>query len=243
MDCPYASVRPIPSTVSPAQVNLARPLRPRFTPLPQSTGHDAGFGGGRQCRSRMSQRTPERAIAHPMLPVGDWKNAGAAVAVVGNRSTKRVLNSTPRIRGTIPRRHFARSRKDSGQQRTAVWAGVSWRSRAQALRLEPRRWAHERRRAPRAAVRRAACHPLSPGGPLSSAPQRSAEARVAAARRARPATRSRAHDRSLPRSADAPRSTGRTRTAARPGDEPCGSSRLSRTPRAGLRPLSIRPRS
>jgi hypothetical protein len=51
-----------------------------------------------------------------MFPVGDWKNAGAAVAVVGNRSRIRVLNSRPRIGGTIPRRHFRRSRKDTDQQ-------------------------------------------------------------------------------------------------------------------------------
>ena len=72
-------------TVSPAQVNRPRPRVATFSPLPQSTGHPAGFGGGFQSRSRMSQRTPEPfPITQPMLPDGDSKKvaakAGDAVA-------------------------------------------------------------------------------------------------------------------------------------------------------------------
>jgi mannose-6-phosphate isomerase-like protein (cupin superfamily) len=56
-----------------------------------------------------------------------------------------------------------------------------------------------------AAVRCAACRPLSPGAPLSAAARCRSKAPVPAARRARAATRPGAHRRSLPRSRDAPR--------------------------------------
>jgi hypothetical protein len=60
-------------------------------------------------------------------------------------------------------------------------------------------------RGPLAAVRCAACHPLSPGAPLSAAARCRSKAPVPAARRARAATGPGAHSRSLPRSRGAPR--------------------------------------
>lgn len=64
---------------------------------------------------------------------------------------------------------------------------------------------HTKAEGPLAAVRCAACHPLSPGAPLSAAARCRSKAPVPAARRARAATGPGAHSRSPPRSRGAPR--------------------------------------
>ena len=57
-DTPYASLSGDPSTVSPAHVNVASPVRATATPLPQSRSQSAGARGGCQLFRAMSQRAP-----------------------------------------------------------------------------------------------------------------------------------------------------------------------------------------
>src|SRR5215218_10883902 len=86
---PYASTLRARSVVSPAHTIDARPRRPTHTPLPQSSSHDAGLGGGVQSRSRMSQRTPALDITQPLLPDGDANcvNALASAAIESTTAT------------------------------------------------------------------------------------------------------------------------------------------------------------
>lgn len=77
---PYSTVTSGRYTVSETQRNRAGASTSTASDGPQSNRQSAGFGGGDQSRSTMSQRTQSTPIAHETFPDGVENHVGSVIS-------------------------------------------------------------------------------------------------------------------------------------------------------------------